>query len=241
MQCRQIRSTWYNVRDLTEIQDVCYIMHLRAQAIVSVNKNWLAQQKQAITRQGMEDMRVEQGPVPFNQLPIEVLLENILPNLDLAELCTMRGVSKGWSSRICLYFNRLIKLDLSEFKDTINETGFKSIVQHLSRLKEIILDGCWRTASKFNLLALFRNCPSLLHFSSKRCKFVDDEVLACMAQNCRKLEFIDISCCYQARIWRISFWCLKLVVYWYMACQGENLFLHDHQMPNFVSILLNAL
>ena len=148
----------------------------------------------------MEEKMHEQDYEVFNRLPTEVILENLLPNLDLPELCTLRSVSKAWNYRICLYFSRTKKLDLSEFKDAINETGFSSIVQHLSKLQEIILDGCWRTASKSNLLTLFRNCQSLRYFSSKRCKFVDDEVLSCMSQNCRMLETINISCCYQARI-----------------------------------------
>jgi len=139
----------------------------------------------------------EQDSELFNDLPTEVILENLLPNLDLLELCTLRSVSKAWNYRICLYFSRTKKLDLSEFKDTINETGFRSIVQHLSKLQEIILDGCWRTASKSNLLNLLKNCRSLKYFSSKRCKFVDDEVLSSMSQNCRMLETINISCCYQ--------------------------------------------
>ena len=135
----------------------------------------------------------------FNKLPVEVILDNILPNLDLAELCTMRSVSKAWNDRVGLHFSRMKRLNLFEFKDIINEAGFESIVHHLSNLQEITLDGCWRTASKSNLLTLFKNCRSLKNFSSKRCKFVDDEVLAAMAHNCRKLEVINISCCYQAR------------------------------------------
>jgi len=124
----------------------------------------------------MENRMHEQDSELFNDLPTEVILENLLPNLDLLELCTLRSGSKAWNYRICLYFSRTKKLDLSEFKDTINETGFRSIVQHLSKLQEIILDGCWRTASKSNLLNLLKNCRSLKYFSSKRCKFVDDEV-----------------------------------------------------------------
>ena len=148
----------------------------------------------------MDYLHVKQVSEPFNRLPIEVILENILPNLDLIELCTMRCVNNDWNHRICWYFTRMRRLDLSEYKDTITENGFSSIVQHLSNLQEVTLDCCWRTASKSNLLTLLRKCPYLKVFSSRRCKFVDDEVLACMAHNCRKLEVVNISYCYQARI-----------------------------------------
>lgn len=140
---------------------------------------------------------MEKDGDPLQQLPIEVILENVFSNLDLQDICTIRCVNKVWNYQVTVFFARLRKLDLTEVKDIINELGFNSIVRHLSSLKEINLDGCWRTASKSNLFTLFKNNPSLKCFSSKRCKFVDDEILTAMSKNCIKLEVVNISCCYQ--------------------------------------------
>lgn len=157
----------------------------------------------------------------FTHLPLEVIIENIFPNLNLMELCTVRCASQAFNYRVGLYLSRLKKLDMFEVKDLIDELGLRNIVYHLSLLEEICLDGCWRAATKTNLLALFKNCPSLTHFSAKRCKCIDDEILADMSRHCVNLEVVNVRCCFQVmffvifHLWSLDFKLSTLTADWH--------------------------
>ena len=137
---------------------------------------------------------------PSEVFPAEIIVEYIIPNLDLPEICLLRCVSQSWQNLANLYFARIKVLDVTELKDMLTEFGFQNIAKYLHKLQEIYLDRCWTIATKDNLLQLFDNCPFLKVFSAKRCKFVDDEVLEEMADKCRKLVTINVSYCFQVLI-----------------------------------------
>eukprot|EP00795_Rhopilema_esculentum_P014580 gene14580-5653_t len=134
---------------------------------------------------------------PIKVFPAEIISDLILPYLDLAELCILRGVSHAWQDFVNEYFAMIKRLDLTDVLDLITEVGCQSIFKHLSKLQNVCLDKCWRIATKNNLNTLLSNCSDLRSYSSRRCKHVDDEVLEVMARNCGKLESIDISHCFQ--------------------------------------------
>ena len=134
---------------------------------------------------------------PIRVFPAEIISDLILPYLDLAELCTLRGVSRAWQDFVNEHFAIIKRLDLTDVLDLISEVGCQSIFKHLLKLQDVCLDKCWRIATKNNLITLLRNCSDLRSYSSRRCKHVDDEVLELMARNCSKLESVDISHCFQ--------------------------------------------
>ena len=137
---------------------------------------------------------------PSEVFPAEIIVEYIIPNLDLPEICLLRCLSQSWQNLVNDYFARMKVLDVTELKDMLTEFGFQNIAKYLHKLQEIYLDRCWTIATKDNLLQLLDNCPFLKIFSAKRCKFVDDEVLEEMADKCRKLVTINVSYCFQVLI-----------------------------------------
>ena len=134
---------------------------------------------------------------PSDVLPIEIVLGHIISEFELPEICTLRQVSSKWREIIKLYLSRLRNLDLTEVKHILTEHGFFSIITELAKLREICLDGCWIIATEINLFTLFKNCPQLKSFSSKRCKFVCDDVLEELSRRCSSLENLNIDSCFQ--------------------------------------------
>eukprot|EP00794_Sanderia_malayensis_P003025 gene3025-3484_t len=133
----------------------------------------------------------------FLETPAELLVNHIVPYLDLVDLCRLKQLSRMWRFIIDTHLLKLKQFDIRDLDKVLTEFGLSCIIAKMSRLREIYVDGCWMAVSKNNLFHLFHHCRQIELFSARHCKFIDDEILEELGAKCFGLESVDISSCFQ--------------------------------------------
>ena len=147
----------------------------------------------------------------IRNLPSEVFVNWIFPNLHPVDICRCRCVCKVWLSWTITYFRLVKNLNFCDgFSEYyLDEAGLLTVICRLFNLRHIKLDGLWRCATEVNLIKLAHRCRRLEILSIPSCRGVTDKVLKAVSVNCPHLIVLDVSRCHQVgtRYWS----CTKIV------------------------------
>jgi len=135
----------------------------------------------------------------INNLPSEVFVNWIYPDLHPVDICRCRCVCKTWLSWTITYFRLVKSLNFCDgFSEYyLDEAGLLSVIRRLFNLRYIKLDGLWRCATEANLVKLAHRCHRLEVLSIPSCRGVTDKVLKAVSVNCAQLRVLDVSRCHQ--------------------------------------------
>lgn len=162
-----------------------------------VIKNFIAEPHQQADRNTAEVVAEED---PLVALPLEVIFR-VLSFLGLNDLCSSRRVSKNYQRLINSYLRCVRRLDCAPYESVLSPVGLKGVISQVRNLRELNLDFCWFSVTEENLVAVANNCPYLRILNTSRCKGVSDTVLEHLSKMCRDLENLNISSCFQVRVY----------------------------------------
>ncbi|XP_033109384.1 F-box/LRR-repeat protein 2-like [Anneissia japonica] len=132
----------------------------------------------------------------FLNLPDEIMVCNVLPLLDIMEVCICKAVCRRWRGLVHAYFSQLKELDLSPWNFLIYEEHLIAIVRHLRSLKYLRLGVCWKAVTECSLSSIASSCPKLEVFTANRCGNVTDSAISKLVTRCHNLQELDLSSCY---------------------------------------------
>ena len=134
---------------------------------------------------------------PTEVLPSDIIFGSLFPVLTLRETCLCRRVSRKWQRQINYYLRQVRVLDFVPFECVLTPLGLNCVVKHVRNLQVLRLDTCWTSVDEENLCIVAKNCPKLRVLSTSRCKGVTNHSLEVLARNCRNIEELDFSSCFQ--------------------------------------------
>ncbi|XP_071942887.1 uncharacterized protein [Antedon mediterranea] len=144
----------------------------------------------------LDPKMIETSKNVFLTLPDEIMIFNILPLLDLMEVCICKAVCKRWKCLIHAYFSQLKELDLTPWSYLIEEDHLISIIRHTRCLRYLRLSVCWKAVTECSLSSIASSCRNLEVFAASKCGKLTDSAITKLVTRCHNIQELDLSSCY---------------------------------------------
>jgi len=132
----------------------------------------------------------------MDNLPEELWVYEILPYLDLYELCIIRRVSSTFNTRIKNYLSTITSLDIREYYNIIDEPGFHMILKCLKNITYVNVSKCWNVINDASMELLTERCKDIEIFISNGCGDVSNDIIYMLVKKCQNIKYLSISKCF---------------------------------------------